>query len=577
MRLGLTVFAAWLLLASGVHGAVTQRSNPGLAIVGAAAGDQAGSSVAISRGSVLVGAPMAHARAGAVYIVGGRKRGRLKLGAPNFKGAAPGDQLGLSVAAAGDVNGDGVDDVILGAPGADPSGRTDAGSAYVIFGGGSGPADLGNLGSRGFRIDGPAAFGKAGTRVAAAGDLNGDGRADLMLTAPRLPVEGTDSNGKVFVVYGKPDSAPVDLASPGTGGFVIQPSDFGLAVGSGIAGGTDLSGDRVPDLAAGMFISGDEGEGELFTVFGGALASPVGVGGDGAIAPPAQGWRAQGGTGDASNGVALAETADMNGDGRGELVAGAPGDGCSQCKGHSPSGNKRTLSGSAYVVFGQPAGAAVNFNLSFAGFKVFGARPGAGAGSSLAAAGDMNGDGVPDFALGAPGPLSGVTSKSHPAGATYIVYGKRSRGSIDLGKLGTRGFELRGGAKERLGESVAAGPLGSDRADLAAGAPAAGGGRGTVYVATPMGVAISDHPSLRAGGGVLRIRVKCLLRSRCKGSLVVRRGTKTVGREHFSIGGRKRVAVGVPITAHGHLSAAATVRAPGGLGSSTATATFFVK
>jgi hypothetical protein len=76
-----------------------------------------------------------------------------------INGAAVGDKLGYSVSSAGDFNGDGFDDLIVGAPDADPNGNTDAGSAYVIFGKASGFSDIdvANLSAAdGFRIDGPS-------------------------------------------------------------------------------------------------------------------------------------------------------------------------------------------------------------------------------------------------------------------------------------------------------------------------------------------------------------------------------------------------------------------------------------
>ncbi|MCB0874222.1 MAG: FG-GAP repeat protein, partial [Thermoleophilia bacterium] len=95
----------------------------------------------------------------------------------HVSGAEAGARAGYSVAAAGDVNGDGRDDLILGAPLADSNGRTDSGSAYVLFGSASPvDVDLAYVGAAGFRIDGAVAGDKAGWSVAGAGDVNGDGR-----------------------------------------------------------------------------------------------------------------------------------------------------------------------------------------------------------------------------------------------------------------------------------------------------------------------------------------------------------------------------------------------------------------
>ena len=109
------------------------------------------------------------------------------LGARGFRidGAAAGDALGLAVAGAGDVNGDGRADVLVGAFLAGNNGRLNSGSAYVVFGSAStDTVDLANLGTRGFRIDGAATSDVAGRAVAGAGDVNGDGRADLLVGPP---------------------------------------------------------------------------------------------------------------------------------------------------------------------------------------------------------------------------------------------------------------------------------------------------------------------------------------------------------------------------------------------------------
>ena len=142
------------------------------------------------------------------------------------------DLAGASVAAAGDVNGDGRDDVIVGAPLADPRGRHDAGSAYVVYGATRGRVGLGALGARGFRIDGAVARPRtfhpganplssgAGDVVAPAGDVNGDGLADVLVSG--RTADNALLPSAVFVVFGKRDTAPVDLAALGTGGFAIR-------------------------------------------------------------------------------------------------------------------------------------------------------------------------------------------------------------------------------------------------------------------------------------------------------------------------------------------------------------------
>ena len=132
-------------------------------------------------------------------------------------GAAAGDVAGFSVSDAGDVNGDGRDDVIVGAYGADNNGRDHSGSTYVIYGSAS-PAtiDLNVLGSEeGFRIDGAASYDEAGWAVSDAGDVNGDGRDDVIVGAHYADNNGSTS-GSAYVIYGSASLATIDLRDLGS-------------------------------------------------------------------------------------------------------------------------------------------------------------------------------------------------------------------------------------------------------------------------------------------------------------------------------------------------------------------------
>ena len=114
-------------------------------------------------------------------------------------GVSADDYSGRSVASAGDVNGDGFADVIIGARG--------LGSSYVVFGKASGLAPklkLSSLdGSNGFRLDGVSAGDSSGRSVASAGDVNGDGFADLIIGALRADPGGKSGAGSSYVVFGR--------------------------------------------------------------------------------------------------------------------------------------------------------------------------------------------------------------------------------------------------------------------------------------------------------------------------------------------------------------------------------------
>ena len=140
-----------------------------------------------------------------------------------INGQCTGDQSGWSVASAGDVNGDGLADLIVGAPKTDPAGSSSAGRSYVVFGtSGSMAVDLSAIaaGSGGFVINGQCLNDYSGWSVAGAGDVNGDGLADLIVGAPFSSAEA----GRSYVVFGNTAGMAVDLSAvaAGSGGFVIK-------------------------------------------------------------------------------------------------------------------------------------------------------------------------------------------------------------------------------------------------------------------------------------------------------------------------------------------------------------------
>lgn len=267
----------------------------GFRINGELANDLAGVSVA-SAGDVngdgladlIIGTKYADpsgANSGSAWVVFGKAGGwaaDLNLSALDgtngfqLNGAATGDNVGTSVAGAGDVNADGYADIIIGAEALDPNGQSNAGGAYVVFGhGGAWSANiaLGALnGTDGFRINGELAGDRAGRAVAGAGDINGDGWADILIGAYLADPNGRSASGATYVVYGRASfGATLELSSlNGTNGFEIDGELANDQSGRAVSGAGDVNGDGVDDFLIGSRGSdvGYSSSGATFLVFG---------------------------------------------------------------------------------------------------------------------------------------------------------------------------------------------------------------------------------------------------------------------------------------------------------------------
>lgn len=333
-----------------------------------------------------------------------------------------GGWAGAAIADAGDVNGDGVSDVIVGAPQADaPS--SGAGNAYVVFGPVTSNVSLGSLGSRGFAIRGAQASDFLGRSVTGMGDVNGDGKADVAVGAPGAGSPGANPPGAAYVIFGKSDTTTVDVGSLGAGGFaVVGPQDDGI-VGASVTRVPDMNGDGRPELGvAGTDVDPSTGTdaGAAWVVYGRGPGT-VALGSLG----PSEGLYVRGPGAGTYAGFGIAGVPDMNGDGRGELVTGAVGAFASE--------------GGAFLTFGQSPGGAIDMATA-PGFVARRAGTSADLGQSVAALGDQNGDGRADFIVGSRGAYA--FSGRANAGQAFVVFGRDSGPAPDLSVSG--GFEIGG-------------------------------------------------------------------------------------------------------------------------------------
>ncbi|MGQ0551639.1 MAG: hypothetical protein ACT4PU_00290 [Planctomycetota bacterium] len=461
--------------------------------------------------------------AGRVYVLFGGPTNGLPGSTPTFDfsnfsaGQAiefvgdPGDRLGSAVSAAGDVDGDGIDDVVIGAPSHTFLGRQAAGGGYVLFGSANFDdlpkkvklSDLvGDPGNWAVFFEGAREFALVGTSVSGDVDANGDGLSDIILGAPLDSTNGLMQNGTATVVYGQAGyrsmsvvdlaNLPVGLSTVVHGGNSLQFLGFSVAGLGRFDPVLPMTNNVVSGLLGDEFAIGAPGTTAAGAFFAGAVYVLRGV----ASGTPASNYTtAQFGNGPNRAGVIFTGVA--AGDQVGFFVRNA-GDLYESSSGYEElaigapygDGGGKTDCGSLYIVPGSIAGGMPQgFGLeelespaSQLGIHIQGATTGNGLhGVFITGAGDWNGDEVPDVLVGFPNaPRIQGQTVFVGAGVAEILDGQllaQAGGTVSLGMSATP-YSLalfRGeNTADHAGAGVAVGDMNGDGAtDLSIGSPGA--------------------------------------------------------------------------------------------------------
>jgi hypothetical protein len=318
---------------------------------------------------------------GAAFIYHGAATGISTIATTTIESNQANARMGFSVASAGDVNGDGYSDVIVGANQYD-NGETDEGAAFVHHGSAAGISTTASA-----TVESNQACGLMGFSAASAGDVNGDGYSDVIVGA-YLYDNGQTDEGGAFVYHGSAAGLSISAAT------VVESDQATAQMGRSVAGAGDVNGDGYGDVIVGAFVyeNGQFGEGAAFVYHGSATGINI-------TAAAMLGNNQV----NANMGISVASAGDVNGDGYSDVIVGSR----TYDNGESDEGAAFTYHGSATGI-NITAAAMLESNKEYAYLGI-----------SIASAGDVNGDGYSDIIVGAYFYENGESGE----GAAFVYHG----------------------------------------------------------------------------------------------------------------------------------------------------------
>lgn len=334
---------------------------------------------------VIVGAPFFSTEdkmfRGRVYLYRGSPAGLSDQSIWSPLGDQTGGLFGYAVGSAGDVNGDGFSDVFVGAAFYD-DGQTDEGRVYVYYGSPSGPSLTPD-----WTAESDQASALFGSSVAGAGDVNHDGFDDLIVGAPLYDHDEMDE-GRAFVYYGSPSGLSL------TPDWTAEPNQDFAQFGFSVAAAGDVNGGPSPDAAVDVIVGAPQyfGIGAAFVYHGSR---------DGLSQTPD--WTVLSDQGGTQFGRSVSGAGDVNGDGFADVLVGAPS-----------YDDGQTDEGAAFAYYGSPTGLSLTPNWSAEADQAFAAF-----GSAVGRAGKVNGDKYDDVLVGAPS----IDTSQTDAGAVFLYTG----------------------------------------------------------------------------------------------------------------------------------------------------------